>query len=148
MSTQLCLGRPSDWWDVGDGGNRLATAICRVCAGCPNSDPDPAGVIREGVAYSDRGAVIPECPTCGRPSDTWRGGVVTRCSTCAVDESLPLPDTRLLDRRWILSLMRRGFTDEQVSAECGRTVSAVQNIRYRYGPNSKYAVRHTADQAA
>ena len=74
--TALCIGRPPEWWETGDEGNRLALAICRNCpertgtqctAGMP--DPHPVGVIRAAVAYHERGWVCPVCDVCGYPVD-------------------------------------------------------------------------------
>lgn len=76
MTRALCSGRPPEWWDTGDPGNRLALALCRVCpvrtgttcqAGEP--DPRPAGVIRAAIAYTDRRGVCPICDRCGYPVD-------------------------------------------------------------------------------
>jgi hypothetical protein len=81
--------RVPDWWDTGDGGNRLALMICGVCrfrtgtactAGQP--DPQPHGVIRAGVAYNDAGTPLPLCP-CGYPQTAYRGGAIGRCPWCA-----------------------------------------------------------------
>lgn len=76
MTLGLCQTRPPEHWDTGDGGNRLALALCRVCplrtgdtcdAGLP--DRRPTGVIRAGVAYNQRGGVCPICDRCGYPND-------------------------------------------------------------------------------
>lgn len=88
----LCQTRPPEFWDTGDPGNRLALALCRVCparAGetclAGETDPHPAGVIRAGVAYNERGRVCPVCE-CGYPVDDlshpsrWRPG----CRHCRV----------------------------------------------------------------
>lgn len=91
MTRPPCIRVP-DWWDVGDDGNRLALRICFRCplrsgsdcrAGSP--DPQPHGVIRAGVAYSDAGTPLPEC-RCGYPQTNYvRGGSVpTACPWCAV----------------------------------------------------------------
>jgi hypothetical protein len=68
--TALCRTRPADWWDTGDDGNRLALLLCSVCPGrttCSEGDPEPHGVIRGGVAWSDAGVRLPLC-ACGRPA--------------------------------------------------------------------------------
>lgn len=74
--TGLCFTRPSEHWDTGNPGNRLALALCRVCplrqgedcrAGL--DDPRPTGVIRAGVAYNERGGRCDICATCGYPVD-------------------------------------------------------------------------------
>jgi hypothetical protein len=81
--------RMPDWWETGDGGNRLALMVCGRCpfrrgtectAGQP--DPQPHGVIRAGVAYSDAGTVLAICP-CGYPKPNSTGGIAPkRCSRC------------------------------------------------------------------
>lgn len=85
MLRALCRTRPSDWWDLGDDGNRLAIAICSVCpvrVRC--STGVHAGVIRGGVAWRDTGSPAPLCG-CGRPAPR-----AERCSTCSVpDVALP-----------------------------------------------------------
>ena len=74
--TGHCFTQPAEFWDTGDPGNRLALALCRVCplrqgedcrAGL--ADPRPAGVIRAGVAFNERGGRCDICPTCGYPMD-------------------------------------------------------------------------------
>lgn len=67
----LCATRPADWWETGDGGNRLALALCRVCPAqpaCAATASREAGVIRAGVAYTERGRVARIC-SCGYPDD-------------------------------------------------------------------------------
>ncbi|RLK13300.1 hypothetical protein DER29_4317 [Micromonospora sp. M71_S20] len=71
MTAALCATRPADWWDLGDDGNRLALAICRVCpvqTACAATADREAGVIRAGIAYLERGQVAPICQ-CGYPDD-------------------------------------------------------------------------------
>ena len=70
----LCRTRPSDWWETGNDGNRLAIALCSVCpvrSSCQTGDEEPHGVIRAGVAYRDTGERCDVCP-CGRPVPTRR----------------------------------------------------------------------------
>lgn len=65
--TALCATRPSDWWMVPDGGNRLALGLCSVCPALPTCGTDREyGVIRAGVAWDDEGRVLALC-SCGRP---------------------------------------------------------------------------------
>jgi hypothetical protein len=68
-----CAGLPTDWWETGDGGNRLALLLCGTCTGCPDNDPTPTGFIRDGVAYDDNGHPLEPCD-CGYPSTApeWR----------------------------------------------------------------------------
>mgnify|MGYP001574485219 CR=1 FL=1 len=87
MVTRLCVGRPCDWWDLGDDGNRLALAFCYVCPSrtrCSAGDPRPHGVIRAGVAYSDAGNPLAIC-ACGYPDTSYRDGRIgAGCPRCAV----------------------------------------------------------------
>lgn len=134
MTRHLCAGQDPDWWTPGHEQARLATLICGICVGCPDNDPGPAGVIRDGVAYSDTGSVIPACPSCGRPNDNYRGGIVPRCRRCAVPD-IRIPDvraSRASRRRWIAELSNR-LPTEQVAAEAGISVRTVWSIRHRYG---------------
>lgn len=76
----LCATRPAQWWDVGDDGNRLALALCRVCPaleGCGARIRQPAGVVLAGVAYGDAGLRLPICH-CGYPNEL-DGGCCHRC---------------------------------------------------------------------
>lgn len=100
----ICVTRPADWWDTGDGGNRLALGYCSVCpsrsgttctAGLP--DPHPHGVIRAGVAYSDSGKALPIC-SCGYPQTNYRGGATSGCPHCSVDPTIPIPVAREVRR--------------------------------------------------
>jgi hypothetical protein len=65
-----CHRLPADWWETGDHGNRLAITLCRLACTvqpeCRQGDPNPAGIVHNGVAYNDRGEPYPQCP-CGRP---------------------------------------------------------------------------------
>jgi hypothetical protein len=81
----LCRTRPADWWEVGDDGNRLAIALCRlacpVIAQCATAAGDQeAGVVRAGIAYADTGRVLDVCG-CGRPV-LGQSAVPGRCRTC------------------------------------------------------------------
>jgi len=90
----LCRTRPDDWWDTGDDGNRLAILLCRracpVLGECAAGDDQPCGVVRAGVAYSDRGRPLPMCP-CGRPVTRRRPGsdLCLVCAPPAVEIRLP-----------------------------------------------------------
>lgn len=85
---RLCVGQPPELWEVGDDGNRLALALCRVCpqlGWCSSTSVDERGVIRAGVAYGDTGRVLPVC-RCGYPNrkqPAWDGTVNPLCHRCA-----------------------------------------------------------------
>jgi hypothetical protein len=83
-NSAICRTRPWDWWETGDGGNRLAMTLCRVAcpvvADCAQADPAPIGMIRAGVAYSNTGLPLLVCP-CGRPIDR-QGARRDWCRTC------------------------------------------------------------------
>ena len=130
MTAQLCRGRPADWWETGDPGNALAVLICGLCAGCPDNDLEPHGVIRRGIAYSDAGKPLPPCSNCAMPNTAFTGGDASRkrCTSCA-DPTIAIPDVRLSRQRWVGALARRGFTTEQIAAEAGVGVRAVERIR-------------------
>jgi hypothetical protein len=94
MLDALCRTRPSDWWDLGDDGNRLAVGLCSVCpvlAACAESAGAPHGVIRAGVAYRDTGERCEVCP-CGRPIPTRRDR--GECFTCVPRFDIRLPRAR------------------------------------------------------
>ena len=81
---ELCHGRPPQWWTPADPGARLALAICRRCPGrddCLDGDPQPAGVIRAGVAFADDGTAYRPCPDCGYPKT---GSTYQPCGHCGV----------------------------------------------------------------
>jgi hypothetical protein len=82
MSALLCVGRDPEWWTPGSPSARLAIAICGHCTGCPDNDPNPRGVIRQGVAYADTGAALALC-ACGYPQDDRRATPQTLCRRCA-----------------------------------------------------------------
>jgi hypothetical protein len=99
--------------------------ICGVCTGCPDNDPAPAGVIRQGVPYSDTGNALPLCPGCSYPFVGYRGGPVRFCQRCAVPD-VQIPDPKKTwERRELLvvALARRGFDDERIGAESGLATS-------------------------
>lgn len=82
-----CLVLPFYFWDLGDGGNRQALALCRhVCPALVGCDAEakaapPDGVILGGVAY-EKGVPLPVC-VCGYPADgTATGG----CRHCMVSD--------------------------------------------------------------
>lgn len=84
ITQALCRGRPPQWWETGDTGNRLAMTLCRHCpirALCPQLDPEPVGVVHAGVAYDDDGNPCRICE-CGQPI-VGRTGDPALCSTCA-----------------------------------------------------------------
>lgn len=94
MLDALCRTRPSDWWDLGDDGNRLALDLCSVCpvlTVCSATAGAPAGVVRAGVAYRDSGQPAAMC-ACGRPVVRW-SATATECLTCRVPD-VPLPKAR------------------------------------------------------
>lgn len=91
----LCRTRPVDWWEWGDGGNRLALLLCQVCpvlveCGDPSllgGDPLPTGVIRAGRAWDGMGVAVPLCPCgypVGRPPMGPRRGDAGLCQGCRV----------------------------------------------------------------
>lgn len=130
MRTSLCRGLPPDWWTPESGGARFAVMICRRCPGCPIPDPEPAGVIRDGIAYSYNGAVLPLCG-CGRPCHGYRGGD-PRCRLCA-EPNLDLINVRHVRDRWLSRLHdERGMTDREIAAEVGITVRAVGCARRQH----------------
>lgn len=62
---------------------RFAIGLCAVCVGCPDNDPTPHGVIRQGIPYSDGGTALPIC-ACGYPQQDRRAKPATRCRRCAL----------------------------------------------------------------
>lgn len=127
--TALCVGRDPAWWSPGHEQSRLAVMICRRCSGCPSTDPEPVGVILRGVAYSDTGAVLPEC-ACGRPCDGYRGGDV-RCRSCA-EPNLGLLNVRAARDSWLNKLHERGMSDRQIGFEAGMAPRAVEGARRQH----------------
>lgn len=127
--TALCAGRPPQWWSTGDEGNTLAVQICRRCTGCPDDDPRPHGVIRQGVGYSDSGRALPPCSACGAPNTAYTGGDPTLkvCARCAVPQ-VPIPAFRASRNRWLAGLGRRGMPVRQIVAESGLPLSTVEKI--------------------
>jgi hypothetical protein len=132
VTAALCAGRPPEFWWTGHQGNRLALAICRRCTACPDNDPEPHGVIRRGVAYSDAGKPLPLCSACGGPNVGYNGGdpSLKVCAGCAVPD-LPLPKWRASRNRWLVGLVARGFTARQAGAQAGLTRSAVEKVLVR-----------------
>ncbi|MGX6605608.1 hypothetical protein ACWKSP_26270 [Micromonosporaceae bacterium Da 78-11] len=125
--TALCRGLPADWWETGDDGNDLALLICRRCTGCPDDDPTPHGVIRQGVAYADSGVPLPDCSTCGRLNRTYTGGV-SRCDLCT-EPRVALPNVRASRDRWIAGLCAQGMSNADVAAEADVSLRTVGRIR-------------------
>jgi hypothetical protein len=135
----LCVRLPAQWWETGDGGNRMAIGICGRCTGCPDDDPKPHGVIRRGVAYSDAGNVVPICPNCGHPNVDYRGGDPGLCSGCAVPD-IAIPSA-LGDRRsQITQMVGQRLSDEQIAASLGLAVDSVRKLRLSFGIRRKAAV--------
>lgn len=130
--TALCAGRDPEFWTPGHEQARLAMRICSLCVGCPDNDPTPAGVIRQGVPYADTGSRIPLCPNCARPHTGYLGGEVTLCRMCAVPD-VPVPDVRALRNARIAGMARRGVADEVIAAEVGMEPLSVAKIRRRSG---------------
>lgn len=134
MTRPLCAGQDPDWWTPADPGASLAIAICRRCVGCPvDDDPTPHGVIRRGVAYSDAGAVIPPCSTCGRPNTAYSGGDPTakRCPLCA-DPTIAIPKVTASKYRWVVKLGDRGFSNKEIGAEAGISPVLAARVRARH----------------
>ncbi len=106
--------------------------ICALCAGCPDNDREPAGVIRRGVPYADTGKRIPLCPNCGRPHTGYKGGRLTLCRLCAVPD-VAIPEARLSRNARIVSLARCGLSDEAIGADVGMASASVGKLRRRLG---------------
>lgn len=135
----LCQGPPSDYWLLGDDGNRLALMLCDVCprrlgatcnAGLP--DPNPHGVIRAAVAYSEAGAPLPRC-VCGYPQTEYRGGDVGLCSRCTVLPDIAIPPKDAVLARRIRLLVADGATDTQIGVALGVGVGGGKKARLRCG---------------
>ncbi|MFG1872193.1 hypothetical protein [Micromonospora arborensis] len=133
-----CRGLPPEWWDTGDDGNRLALGICGSCpqrvggecrAGLP--DRRPAGVIRAGLPYNDRGIVLPLC-ACGYPHIAYAGGAVTACPRCVVP-AVPIPDGTEVRARALRLLVAAGASDEQIAVELRVPVRAASKLRCAAG---------------
>ncbi|GIM88844.1 hypothetical protein [Paractinoplanes toevensis] len=122
--TPLCLGRDPEWWGFNHDGARLALAICRRCpaAGeCRDDEPEPLGVIRAGVAYSDEGRALPLCSTCGYPNARVGFGSDERCERC-------MPGLT----RWRTDIARwagEGLSDIQIGRRVGATRRQVADFR-------------------
>jgi hypothetical protein len=92
--TGLCETRPPEWWEVDNGGARLAVLLCHVCpsrVGCAEraAAGDRAGMIWAGVPYNDRCEPVRLCD-CGYPRLIGRGTFTSCCRRCAVPK-VPLP---------------------------------------------------------
>jgi hypothetical protein len=85
MASLLCQRQDPTWWETGDDGNRLAIMLCRLCNGCPDNDPKPHGVIRDGHAFNAAGRQLAGCP-CGYPAEhqkrTGRESAAHLCRRC------------------------------------------------------------------
>lgn len=128
----LCAGQDPEWWTPGHEQARLAMRICSLCTGCPDNDPAPAGVIRQGIPYADTGKRIPLCPNCGRPHTGYAGGEVTLCRLCAAPD-IHLPDARALRNARIAGLASRGVSDDVIAAEVAMAPASVAKVRRRLG---------------
>jgi hypothetical protein len=137
----LCAGQPTEYWtSLGDDGNRLALAVCRVCP-CRNGDqcvgpdvvpdPRPAGVIRAGIAWSDTGKLLPLCDACGYPVVGYAGGDVS-CRRCAIPE-VSIPDPKQVRGRRIRLLVAEGMSDDELATALGIRRAAAQTARLRAG---------------
>ncbi|MGC4886748.1 hypothetical protein [Micromonospora sp. DT227] len=133
-----CRSLPSEWWDTDDDGSRLALAICRSCperrgAECVAGRPDdePAGVIRAGVAYNDRGIALPLCE-CGYPQVAYAGGTVGPCPRCVVPD-VPIPDRAQVRARAVRLLIAADATDEVIAAELRVSVKQAGVLRRAAG---------------
>ncbi|MFY1686453.1 helix-turn-helix domain-containing protein [Plantactinospora sp. WMMB782] len=144
-----CHGKPADWWDTGDDGNRLALALCGVCptrdgdtctAGIP--DPHPHGVIRAGIAYSDTGRRLPIC-RCGYPQDDYLGGQPTDCRRCRVPD-VPIPDPRRVFRWRVRDLHLAGIREAEMARLLGRSPSTIRAVRTAEGWTRTKADTHAA----
>ena len=133
----LCFGRPHEWWETGDGGNRLAIALCKACpmrygtechAGMP--DPSPVGVIRAGIPYSDNGAALPLCPSCGYPNTAYRGGKNSLCATCQ-----PPTVSVVANRQLVTDLFKSGVDTGRIAARIGAKPAAVKSACVRWNLN-------------
>jgi hypothetical protein len=123
--TALCATRDPEWWAPESDGARLALLFCAVCPGCPDNDPEPCGVIRQGVAYSDSGKPLPICEDCGYPVADYRGGHV-RCPRCSVPD-VWIPSKAWLTRRRVLALP--GLPAREVAERVGISPNSVWRIR-------------------
>lgn len=136
MTTPLCTDQDPTWWEPGHEQARLAILICRRCPGCPDTDPAPAGVIRQGVPYFDSGLPMPLCMGCERPQVSFQGGwQAGYCPTCRVPD-VPLPalqPVRASRRNHALALVRRGFNDVAAGEESGLSTSYVAKLRHEAG---------------
>lgn len=148
-----CRGLPSDWWDTGDDGNRLALAICRACperigdvcrAGMP--DATPTGVVRAGVAYNDRGTALPLCE-CGYPQVAYAGGTVAPCPRCLVPD-VPIPDRQEVRARALRLLLAAGATDTEIAVELRVSVRQAGRLRRSAGLSRRKSRPAVAPQAA
>lgn len=131
MSRLLCVGKPPEWWDTGDGGNRLALGICGLCPvnpRCGRSDRRPYGVIRAGTAYDDAGTPLQLCG-CGypRPADN-----LNPCPRCTIPD-VAIPDAKTIRNRSLRLLAAAGVTDQDISVELGLAVETVEKLRRKAG---------------
>ena len=131
MSGPLCAGRDPEMWSTGNELNRLAVMVCRRCTGCPpGSDPSPHGVIRQGIAYSDSGNPLPECPNCLAPNVDYAGGSHGLCRACRVPD-VDIPDPQQMRTRRVRHLLTRGVPAPDIAAELQIGVTTVYRIRTR-----------------
>lgn len=129
-----CQGPPPEYWDIGDDGNRLALMLCDVCprrrgtecdAGL--ADPNPHGVIRAGVPYSEAGNAISICIICGYPNLGFRDGIIGKgCPRCA-----PPPLERF--RGDITRMVARGDSYAAVGRLIGAERTSIRDACKRWG---------------
>lgn len=120
-----CVDRPADWWDTGDGGNRLAMTMCRLA--CPLINRCPVlhggrayGVVAAGQAWTDAGVPAPVCK-CGRPV-LRSAGIV--CLTC----DPPPPRRWNLDQRTYWRQQKRRQRAEQKASARTPDMVAIDRV--------------------
>lgn len=126
--TSLCVGRPAEWWDSADDGARLAIGICRLCptrANCLDGDPHPEGVIRGGVAYSNRGAAMNLCPTCGYPQPGELTNLLNQSERCPRCDVPSLARWRGDIDRW----HEAGLSDRDAGKRLGASREQIKAVR-------------------
>lgn len=118
-------------WSPADDRSRLALLLCSACAGCPDNDPRPHGVIRQGVAYSDKGHTLPICPTCGYPDHLYSGGSTETCSRCRVPD-IAIPSCRGTRAEQIASMVADGWDDGRIGWSLGLATETVRKLRQQH----------------
>ena len=125
--TAVCERMDPDMWSPESDSARLALLICGRCQGCPDNDPTPHGVIRQGVAYSDAGQPLPICPSCGFPVVGYRGGTPV-CGRCAAPD-VAIPDRRAHRLAMVSWLTKLDTSDALIAAELGVHPQSVHKLR-------------------